>query len=636
MANASRGHEVLLVDDEEIFLSSLFEGLCRRFPDMKFRTAHDGEAALDELGKHPVDLVITDLKMPRMDGFQLIAAMHTKYPRIPLLIMTAHSTELSVGKAMASGALHCIDKPVDLSELARRIDELFSTGAIATLRGVSLAAFLQLLGLERKSGIVDVQGQGTRSRLFLSSGQVIHADDGVHSGLEAALRTVALEDVEIQFRPGAVPKTPTIELSLTQLLLDAARMRDEGERNAASDLELAFSESFSDAFDERLAELETKDEPEPAASAAPALPASASVPVASAVSASVSAPAASTAGTAPVAVASPLTGTAPVAAASPLPGTAPVSASVGTSVGTSVAIPGSTPAAPSAAPVAVVPPAPAGAPARSTALPIPRARPSTAPPLRAATGGGPAAATTGVLPAQPTTTRMIGLRSSGGSAGSVTRPLTSVGSSAIQAPLASGSSHVPAAPRGASSNAAAPRTPLAGTVTAPISAPIGVPAEPAAPSASASTPATAATAAPPPAPPTPHATTANVSDAVASSLRKVAEISGVLGAAFVDFTSGEVLGAVTREREFDTMTMARGNVDVVRAEIALLESLGGRDAIEDIVITTREQYQVLCMNERRPRQFLFVAMSRDHATLALARFLIDEAVQSAGSSIATS
>jgi CheY-like chemotaxis protein len=70
MAHGSRGHQVLLVDDEEIFLSSLFEGLCRRFPDVTFRTAHDGHAALDQLGKHSVDLVITDLKMPRMDGFR--------------------------------------------------------------------------------------------------------------------------------------------------------------------------------------------------------------------------------------------------------------------------------------------------------------------------------------------------------------------------------------------------------------------------------------------------------------------------------------------------------------------------------------------------------------------------------------
>ena len=239
MMHGGRGHNILLVDDEEIFLSSLFDGLRRRFPDMTFRTAHNGEAALATLDQHPVDLVITDLKMPKMDGFQLIAAMHSQYPAIPLLIMTAHSTELSEGRAMASGALHCIDKPVDLAELSRRIDELFSTGAIASLRGVSLPAFLQLLGLEKKSGIVDVQGEGVRGRLYLSGGQIIHADNGSLTGLPAALRTVCLEDVAIHFRPGAVPKTPTIDLPLTQILLDAARQNDEGVRDATEDFEVS-------------------------------------------------------------------------------------------------------------------------------------------------------------------------------------------------------------------------------------------------------------------------------------------------------------------------------------------------------------------------------------------------------------
>ena len=264
MMNSGRSPNILLVDDEEMFLSSLSEGLRRRFPEMTFRTASDGEAALDSLGEHTADLVITDLKMPRMDGFQLLAAMHSRYPAVPLLIMTAHSTELSEGKAMSAGALHCIDKPVDLAELARRIDELFSTGAIATLRGVSLAAFLQLLGLERKSGIVDVRASTTRARLYLRGGQIIHAEDERESGLNAALRAVSLDDVEIHFRPGSVPKVPTIDLPLTQILLDAARMRDELERNGADNFDEAFgdsfSDSFSDAFDEQLLGLEVRDD----------------------------------------------------------------------------------------------------------------------------------------------------------------------------------------------------------------------------------------------------------------------------------------------------------------------------------------------------------------------------------------
>lgn len=519
MMHGSRGHNILLVDDEEIFLSSLFEGLRRRFPEMTFRTAHDGEAALAALNKHPVDLVITDLKMPKMDGFQLIAAMHSRYPAIPLLIMTAHSTEISEGRAMASGALHCIDKPVDLAELSRRIDELFSTGAIASLRGVSLAAFLQLLGLEKKSGIVDVQSEGVRARLYLSGGQIIHADNGELTGLPAALRTVGLEDVEIHFRPGAVPKTPTIDLPLTQILLDAARQSDEGVRDATREFnDLAFSDAFSDAFDEQLNKLGNGG-----ADADPAMPAA---ELEEAPLAELDAAAAPWIEQLPEV-------SAPIAVPYPIRTSDSSDLIVSGTIESPAVLPGS---------------APTGAPPRAAmALPIPR---------RASSPSALAASARAAVLTPP--------------------------------------SGRPAFPRPLSMR---PRSP---------------------------TPAAA------------HSAEANVSDAVATCLRKIGEISGVLGAAFIDFHSGETLGSITREAAFDTVAVARTNLEMVRAKTAMIATLGLADTIEDIVITTRRQYHVLCMSERRPRQFIFVALAREHATLALARFLIEEAIHGASSGAAPS
>jgi CheY-like chemotaxis protein len=510
MMNGGRDHQILLVDDEEIFLSSLSEGLRRRFPEMTFRTARDGQAALEALGQHAADLVITDLKMPRMDGFQLIAAMHSRYPSVPLLIMTAHSTELSEGKVMSAGALHCIDKPVDLAELARRIDELFSTGAIASLRGVSLAAFLQLLGLERKSGIVDVRGGTTRARLYLRGGQIIHAEDETQSGLQAALRAVSLDDVEIHFRPGAVPKVPTIDLPLTQILLDSARMRDESERagggggGGGDNFDLAFSESF-DGLDEQLSGLEMKDD-----DGAPR-PRQVSTRLARASTSQIAAPL-----EAPPA--------APMAAAVPVP----------------------------------APKLPVAAQPLSTHLPQPQPQPP------------PSAAQSHMTTALP----------------------------------------VPLPPRAGSSTA--PMVSRAGFTVLPNRT-----RPPTTPQAMM-----------------PHSVEANVSDAVATCLRKIGEISGVLGAAFIDFHSGEALGSVTRDASFDTLAAARANIEVVRTKLALIHRLGLHDHIQDVVITTRLYYHVLCLSERRPRQFVFVALARDHATLALSRFLIDEAIDAASAGLA--
>lgn len=570
MMNGGRSQNILLVDDEEIFLSSLSEGLRRRFPEMTFRTARDGEAALDSLGEHSADLVITDLKMPRMDGFQLIAAMHSRYPAVPLLIMTAHSTELSEGKAMSAGALHCIDKPVDLAELARRIDELFSTGAIATLRGVSLAAFLQLLGLERKSGIVDVRGDTTRARLYLRGGQIIHAEDERESGLNAALRAVSLDDVEIHFRPGSVPKVPTIDLPLTQILLDAARMRDENERSGGGggdNFDEAFGDSFSDSFDEQLSGLEMRDD-----AARPAR--QVSTRIARATTSQIAA------------LAEVKTATMAALSMTPQP-------------------PAAT-AAPVAAP-AVSAPALVPATAMTTALPIPAPTPAAmpvvpvAPPAPSAPPTPVAAPTLSVVPSSPP------------------EPVAA-------APTPSPSpAPQPAKPQPMSTALPVPPPARAGTITAPMGSRAGF----------TSLPARARPPTSPQAPMVkmPYSVEANVSDAVSSCLRKIGEINGVLGAAFIDFHSGESLGTVTRDPTFDTLSAARANIEVVRAKVALIQRLGLQDHIQDVVITTRRQYHVLCLSERRPRQFVFVALARDHATLALARFLIDEATDGASAGL---
>jgi CheY-like chemotaxis protein len=543
MTHGGRRHNILLVDDEEIFLSSLFDGLRRRFPELTFRTAHDGEAALTTLHEHPVDLVITDLKMPKMDGFQLIAAMHSQYPAIPLLIMTAHSTELSEGRAMTSGALHCIDKPVDLAELSRRIDELFSTGSIASLRGVSLAAFLQLLGLEKKSGIVDVQSEGVRARLYLSGGQIIHADNGNLTGLPAALRTVALEGVEIHFRPGAVPKTPTIDLPLTQILLDAARQNDESVRDATEDFdELAFSESFNQAFDEQLGKLENQADaessPEPKPEAAAAGPAP--VPP----------------DDEPPTATGPEPGrweTTPPFSSEPLPSgklesNIQITATLReiTSKPTSIAPPMRRPGA--------------TRPIISSILTASATLPGSAPPART----------------RPSTALPI------------PHPAGSPGSLSASARAAVLPTSRPSLPRPPGMGPRSPTTTLA-----------------------------------------PYSAEANVFDSVASCLRKIGEISGVLGAAFIDLHSGETLGSVTLAGGFETVAAARANLALVRAKIALLAALGLPYSVEDIVITTHRQHHVLSMNERRPREVVFVALARDQAKLALARFLIDEAIHGA-------
>ncbi|HMW00970.1 MAG TPA: response regulator, partial [Acidobacteriota bacterium] len=83
---------VLIVDDERLFLSSLADVLPSYFEDLKVLTAEDGSEAIITLHTEEVDLVVTDLKMPLMDGFQLLVYMLNKQINIPVVVMTAFGT----------------------------------------------------------------------------------------------------------------------------------------------------------------------------------------------------------------------------------------------------------------------------------------------------------------------------------------------------------------------------------------------------------------------------------------------------------------------------------------------------------------------------------------------------------------
>jgi two-component system response regulator HydG len=106
---------VLVVDDEE----GAREGLRKllKLEGYDVTLAEDGVAAMERVNEHPPDVVVTDLKMPRMDGMQLLARIKELYPELPIIVVTAFGDVASAVAAMRKGAEHYLVKPVDVDEL---------------------------------------------------------------------------------------------------------------------------------------------------------------------------------------------------------------------------------------------------------------------------------------------------------------------------------------------------------------------------------------------------------------------------------------------------------------------------------------------------------------------------------------
>jgi CheY-like chemotaxis protein len=115
---------ILLVDDEKTFLSSLSEGLSILLPgNFRIITAENGQKALGVLSSTPVSLVVTDLKMPVMDGFQLVFTMSERYADVPVVVISASINAEEVGRLHTLGVSQYLEKPLDMENLASVIME---------------------------------------------------------------------------------------------------------------------------------------------------------------------------------------------------------------------------------------------------------------------------------------------------------------------------------------------------------------------------------------------------------------------------------------------------------------------------------------------------------------------------------
>src|SRR5467141_4936865 len=131
----SEGH-VLIVDDYLALLQALPEALRLRMAGLTVDTADSGAAALDRIAARDYDAIVTDIKMPGIDGLELLAEIRTQRPDTPTVMITGHGEHDLVMQALRGGAYDFIQKPIDrdhlvaslsraiqMRELSRRVKE---------------------------------------------------------------------------------------------------------------------------------------------------------------------------------------------------------------------------------------------------------------------------------------------------------------------------------------------------------------------------------------------------------------------------------------------------------------------------------------------------------------------------------
>ena len=215
---------ILIVEDNvklAIFVSELLN-----HEAMNPHVTANGKEALSVLFSTNIDLVITDLRMPLMDGFELISHMGKDFPTVPIIVMTGVELKEIRADLVRDRLFPILRKPFKPQKLLDLVYEEMKRKESGYIKRIGLGSFLQLLQLERQSTVLRVTSRGRKGFLFLVKGELANARTGTVLGESAVREIMKWEDVEISLLDITMDGKITVRSNLTKILLDSALEQD--------------------------------------------------------------------------------------------------------------------------------------------------------------------------------------------------------------------------------------------------------------------------------------------------------------------------------------------------------------------------------------------------------------------------
>ncbi|MDM8555066.1 response regulator [Desulfococcaceae bacterium HSG7] len=216
---------ILMVDDEKAFLQAGKEMLELIDKELRVSTAYNGKDALEILASSSIDLVVSDLRMPVMDGYELIARMSRRHQEIPVIVLTAYGSAEIKDRLIQQGTVY-LEKPIDFRILLNEITKILKNKVRNTIHGFSLVSFLQLFEIEQKTKTLKVTSKNKLGYLYIKKGAIIDAAALNLQGEDAAIEIIGWDNTEIELLP-QVHKEKRITSSLMHTLLKATQTKDE-------------------------------------------------------------------------------------------------------------------------------------------------------------------------------------------------------------------------------------------------------------------------------------------------------------------------------------------------------------------------------------------------------------------------
>ena len=233
-------YKILILDDEQDLLE-LYQELLSRMPSQpEIHTANTGARAMALLESDHFSLLLTDLNMPTMDGFQILSIVRRKFPGLRTVVMTSVTDEQFRARSYSLGIDLYLEKPRTPQEIqlfTDCVESLLEREELGGFRGVqskSLVDLIQLECLSQSSAVLKITNKNLEARIWILNGEVIDASLQDLTGEDAFKRILGWKTGNFEILQADPARTRTIFNSYQGLLLDTAQAIDEADATGAA------------------------------------------------------------------------------------------------------------------------------------------------------------------------------------------------------------------------------------------------------------------------------------------------------------------------------------------------------------------------------------------------------------------
>jgi len=226
-------HKLLLLDDDQDVLD-LYREMFSQLPSKpEIHTVTSGARAMALLEAEPFSLLISDLKMPRMDGLQVLAIVRRKFPQLRTVVLTSIADEQFRARAYSMGIDLYLEKPASSKEIAFMLDcvesllEKEETGGFRGVQSKSMVDLIQLEALSQSSSVLRIMNGKVEGKIWIEAGEIIDAGTEELNGEQAFRRILSWKTGTFEILPFDLARPRRIHASVQGLLLDSAQAMDE-------------------------------------------------------------------------------------------------------------------------------------------------------------------------------------------------------------------------------------------------------------------------------------------------------------------------------------------------------------------------------------------------------------------------